>query len=242
VITGRRTTHQRMAAFKYNPSNGGPADTDITRWVEDRANELLRGNNAGREASCRSRRRSKLGAPIRKTLSCHTSADLQNVVDMDAISGRPASGLGVDPLGGAARTLLGTDQRLSTRWISQSLTRSLTRRFSFMTVDHDGRDFAWTVPAPYADGPACRTQGQIPGRVSPNDPDSDRHGIVHAGPLGLMNPNHYLAVAIAHIPILASRHRPLWPEHAAVGKTLVSSSVIDKVVEKLGPAGCPRFP
>ena len=96
--------------FKYNPTNGGPADTDVTRWVEDRANELLRGNNAGVKRVTFRRGTSRLRTLIRKISSCLTSADLRNVVDMDAIRGAGLK-LGVDPLGGAAETLLGADQR-----------------------------------------------------------------------------------------------------------------------------------
>src|ERR1700704_3394564 len=210
--------------FKYNRSNGGPADTDITRWVEDRANELLRGNNAGV-------RRVPFAAAI-KAGSTHQEdfvmpyvRDLQNVVDMDAIQGAGLK-LGVDPLGGAARPYwepISAVYKVDITVVNPVIDPT----FSFMTVDHDGV-IRMDCSSPYAMARLVGLKDKY--RVAfANDPDSDRHGIVTPS-AGLMNPNHYLAVAIRYL--LA--HRPLWPEHAAVGKTLVSSSMIDKVVEKLG--------
>jgi len=210
--------------FKYNPSNGGPADIDITRWVEDRANELLRGNNAGVK-------RVPFAAAI-KAGSTHQEdfvmpyvRDLQNVVDMDAIQGAGLR-LGVDPLGGAARPYwepINTIYKVDITVVNPVIDPT----FSFMTVDHDGV-IRMDCSSPYAMARLVGLKDKY--RVAfANDPDSDRHGIVTPS-AGLMNPNHYLAVAIRYL--LA--HRPLWPEHAAVGKTLVSSSMIDKVVKKLG--------
>jgi phosphoglucomutase len=210
--------------FKYNPTNGGPADTDVTRWVEDRANELLRGNNAGVK-------RMPFAAAI-KAGSTHQEdfvipyvRDLRNVVDMDAIQGSGLR-LGVDPLGGAARPYwepVNSIYHLDITIVNPVIDPT----FSFMTVDHDGV-IRMDCSSPYAMARLVGLKDKY--RVAfANDPDSDRHGIVTPS-AGLMNPNHYLAVAIRYL----LSHRPLWPDHAAVGKTLVSSGMIDKVVQKLG--------
>jgi phosphoglucomutase len=214
--------------FKYNPSDGGPADTDVTRWVEDRANELLRGNNAGV-------RRVPYAAAI-KAASTHQEdfvlpyvQDLRNVVDTDAIR---AAGLklGVDPLGGAARPYwepINSTYQLDITVVNPTIDPT----FSFMTVDHDGA-IRMDCSSPYAMARLVGLKDKY--RVAfANDPDSDRHGIVTPS-AGLMNPNHYLAVAIRYL----LTHRPEWPVHAAVGKTLVSSSMIDRVVQKLGRRLC----
>src|SRR5271166_1431158 len=210
--------------IKYNPPNGGPADTDVTHWVETRANELLRGGNSGM----------KLLA-FNKALAASTTheedlmlpyvRDLKNVVDMEAI--RSASlRLGVDPLGGAARpywepinAMYGLDIAV--------VNPKIDPTFSFMTVDHDGK-IRMDCSSPYAMARlvAMKDQYQV---AFANDPDSDRHGIV-TPVAGLMNPNDYLAVAIRYL----LTHRPQWRKEVAVGKTLVSSSMIDRVVKKLG--------
>jgi len=210
--------------FKYNPPDGGPADTDVTRWVEDRANALLRGSNVGVK-------RVSFEAAI-KAPSTHQEdfvlpyvQDLRNVVDMDAIR---AAGLklGVDPLGGAARPYwepINSVYHLDIAVVNPTIDPT----FSFMTVDHDGR-IRMDCSSPYAMARLVGLKDQY--RVAfANDPDSDRHGIVTPS-AGLLNPNHYLAVAIRYL----LTHRPNWPAHAAVGKTLVSSSMIDRVVQKLG--------
>jgi phosphoglucomutase len=214
--------------FKYNPPNGGPADTDVTGWVEDRANELLRGGNAGVK-------RVSFATAIKAT-STHQEdfvlpyvRDLGNVVDMDAIR---AAGLklGVDPLGGAARPYwepINAVYHLDVVVVNPTIDPT----FSFMTVDHDGQ-IRMDCSSPYAMARLVALKDQY--RVAfANDPDSDRHGIVTPS-AGLMNPNHYLAVAIRYL----LTHRPHWPAHAAVGKTLVSSSMIDRVVQKLGRRLC----
>jgi phosphoglucomutase len=210
--------------FKYNPTNGGPADTDVTRWVEDRANQLLRGGNAGVK-------RVPFAAAL-KAESTHQEdfvlpyvRDLRNVVDMDAIRGAGLK-LGVDPLGGAARPYwepINAEYQLDITVVNPTIDPT----FSFMTVDHDGQ-IRMDCSSPYAMARLVALKDKY--RVAfANDPDSDRHGIVTPS-AGLMNPNHYLAVAIGYL----LQHRPLWPGHAAVGKTLVSSSMIDKVVQGLG--------
>jgi phosphoglucomutase len=210
--------------FKYNPTNGGPADTDVTQWIEDRANELLRRRNADVK---------RLGFDA--AIHAHTTHqedfvapyvnDLRNVVDMDAIR---AAGLklAVDPLGGAAVHYwepINAIYKLDIDIVNPRVDPT----FSFMTVDHDGA-IRMDCSSPYAMARLVGLKDRY-GVAFANDPDSDRHGIVT--PIaGLMNPNHYLSVAIWYL----LTHRPGWPAKAAVGKTLVSSSMIDQVVKKLG--------
>jgi phosphoglucomutase len=214
--------------FKYNPPNGGPADTDVTGWVQDRANELLRKRNAGVKR-----------APFSKAIAASSThqedfvvpyvEDLRNVVDLDAIR---AAGLklAVDPLGGAALPYwepINSIYKLDIRIVNPKIDAT----FSFMTVDHDGK-IRMDCSSPYAMARLVGLKDQY--RVAfANDPDSDRHGIVTPS-TGLMNPNHYLAVAILYL----LTHRPGWAASAAVGKTLVSSSLIDRVVQKLGRQLC----
>ena len=210
--------------FKYNPPNGGPADTDVTRWVENRANELLRAENAGVKR-----------IPFAKAIRSATThqedfvlpyvRDLKNVVDMDAIRGAHLR-LGVDPLGGASlpywepiNSIYGLDIVVTNPIVDPT--------FSFMTVDHDGK-IRMDCSSPYAMARLVGLKDQYQVAFG-NDTDADRHGIV-TPVAGLMNPNHYLAVAIRYL----LKHRPQWRNTVAVGKTLVSSSMIDRVVKKLG--------
>jgi phosphoglucomutase len=214
--------------LKYNPPNGGPADTDVTGWIEDRANELLRGNTTGVK-------RMPFAAAI-KAASTHEEdlvipyvRDLRNVVDMDAIR---AAGLklAVDPLGGAARPYwepINTTYQLDIEVVNPTIDPT----FAFMTVDHDGV-IRMDCSSPYAMARLVGLKDKYQVAFA-NDPDSDRHGIVTPS-AGLMNPNHYLAVAIRYL----LTRRPLWPAHAAVGKTLVSSSMIDKMAQSLGRRLC----
>jgi phosphoglucomutase len=210
--------------FKYNPTNGGPADTEVTRWVEDRANELLRGHNV-------SVKRVPFAAALRSS-STHEEdfvlpyvRDLTNVVDVDAIR---AAGLklGVDPLGGASRSYW--DPIDSTYGLDITVVNPvIDPTFSFMTVDHDGV-IRMDCSSPYAMARLVGLKDKY--RVAfANDPDADRHGIVTPS-AGLMNPNHFLAVAVRYL----LTHRPRWRTDAAIGKTLVSSSMIDKVTKGLG--------
>jgi phosphoglucomutase len=210
--------------FKYNPTDGGPADTDATRWIQDRANALLREGNAGVK---------RIAYP--EALRAATTRevdfvlpyvrDLRHVVDMDAIRGAGLA-LAVDPLGGASlpywdpiNSVYGLDITV--------VNRTIDPTFAFMTVDHDGR-IRMDPSSPYAMARLVGLKDRY--RLAfANDPDADRHGIVTPS-AGLMNPNDYLAVAIQYL----LTHRPLWPARAAVGKTLVSSSMIDRVVAKLG--------
>jgi phosphoglucomutase len=214
--------------FKYNPPNGGPADTDATGWIQRRANELLRTGNAGVT-------RVPFAAAI-QAASTHQEDfvlpyvnDLRNVIDMDAVH---AAGLklAVDPLGGAAVHYwepINAVYKLDITVVNPEVDPT----FSFMTVDHDG-EIRMDCSSPYAMARLVGLKDQYCVAFA-NDPDSDRHGIVTPS-AGLMNPNHYLAVAIRYL----LTHRPHWPEHAAVGKTLVSSNMIDRVVQKLGRRLC----
>jgi len=210
--------------FKYNPPNGGPAETDVTEWIEHRANELLRQGNSS------VKRVTPQGAISADTTHqqdfMHPYVDdLRNVVDMDAIRGARLK-LGVDPLGGAAVHYWEPINRTYGLDIAV-VNPQVDPTFSFMTVDHDGA-IRMDCSSPYAMARLVALKDQY--RVAfANDPDSDRHGIVTPTG-GLMNPNYYLAVAIWYL----LTHRPDWPAHAAVGKTLVSSSMIDKVVQKIG--------
>ncbi len=210
--------------FKYNPPNGGPADTDVTRWVEDRANEYLRAGNAGIKRIS--------FAKALQAASTHQEdfilpyvRDLKNVVDIDAIRGAKLK-LGVDPLGGAARPYWEPINSVYGLEIAV-VNPKIDPTFSFMSVDHDGK-IRMDCSSPYAMAGlvGLRDQYQV---AFANDPDSDRHGIV-TPVAGLMNPNHYLAVAIQYL----LTHRPQWRHQSAVGKTLVSSSMIDRIVKKLG--------
>ena len=209
--------------FKYNPPEGGPADTDITDWVQDRANELLRGGN---EEVKRVSYEAALKAPTtheRDLLGPYVDA-LPAVIDIEAIRSARVK-IGVDPLGGAA---LEYWQKIAERYGLQLtvVNQKIDPTFSFMTVDHDGK-IRMDCSSPYAMAGLVRVKNDFQVAVG-NDADADRHGIVTPSH-GLMNPNHYLAVAIHYL--LA--HRPLWSKDAAVGKTLVSSSLIDRVVERL---------
>jgi phosphoglucomutase len=209
--------------FKYNPPNGGPADTDVTRWIEERANELLRG---GGTAIKRIDYAAALRAPTTREedFVIPYVRDLRNVVDMDAIRGAKLK-LAVDPLGGAAVHYWKPINEIYKLDITVTNPR-IDPTFSFMTVDHDGV-IRMDCSSPYAMAGLLGLKDRY--RLAfANDPDSDRHGIVVPG-AGLMNPNHYLAVAISYL----LTHRPEWPANAAIGKTVVSSSMIDRVVAKL---------
>jgi phosphoglucomutase len=210
--------------FKYNPTNGGPADTDVTRWVEQRANDLLRGNNAGVKRMPYSQA-IKAASTHEQDFVLPYIEDLKSTVDMDAIR-QAGLKLGVDPLGGAfapywdkVNSIYGLEIEVVNRIIDPT--------FSFMTVDHDGK-IRMDCSSPYAMARLVGLKDRYQVAFA-NDPDSDRHGIVTPS-AGLMNPNHYLAVAIQYL----LTHRPGWPAHAVVGKTVVSSSMIDRVVSSLG--------
>jgi phosphoglucomutase len=214
--------------FKYNPTDGGPADTAVTRAIEDRANALLREGNRGVKRMAFD---AALRAPgtHQEDLVLPYVEDLRNVIDMESIR---AAGLrlAVDPLGGAAvhywapiNAVYGLDIDI--------VNPAVDPTFSFMTVDHDGK-IRMDCSSPHAMARLVALKDRY--RVAfANDPDADRHGIVTPS-AGLINPNHYLAVAIQYL----LTHRERWPASAAVGKTLVSSGMIDRVVTKLGRRLC----
>ena len=214
--------------FKYNPPTGGPADIDVTNWVQERANDLLSNDNSGVK-------RVPLAAAVRAATTHQEDLvlpyvnDLKTVVDMEAIRVAGLK-LAVDPLGGAAQPYwepINSVYKLDIVVANPTIDPT----FSFMTVDHDGK-IRMDPSSPYAMARLLGLSDKYDLAFA-NDPDSDRHGIVTPR-AGLMNPNHYLAVAIRYL----LTHRARWPAHAAVGKTLVSSGMIDRVVERLGRRLC----
>ena len=212
--------------FKYNPPNGGPADTDVTRWIQDEANRILEASGAdGLDGVSRIPfERARLHATAYDFMGTYI-ADLGNVVDMAAIA---ASGLrlGVDPLGGAAVAYWGA---IGERYgLDLTVTNDgVDPQFGFMTLDWDGR-IRMDPSSPFAMARLVDLRDRFDLALA-NDADADRHGIVVPGP-GLMNPNHVLAAAISY---LFGGGRG-WGSDVAVGKTLVSSSIIDRVVADLG--------
>jgi phosphoglucomutase len=210
--------------FKYNPPNGGPADTDVTRAIQDRANQLLR---RGNDEVLRLPAERALAAPTthRQDLVKPYVDDLQQAVDMEAIR---TSGIrvGVDPLGGAGLPLW---QPIAEAYgVDLVVTNpALDPRFAFMTLDHDGK-IRTDCSSPYAMARLVALKDRYPIAFG-NDGDADRHGVVTPS-TGLMNPNHYLAVAIRYL----LTNRPGWRADAAVGKTLVTSRLVDRVVEACG--------
>lgn len=210
--------------FKYNPPTGGPAGTETTNTIESRANELLEGGL-----------RDVKRMPFLKALEANTTQevdlvmpyvqDLENVVDMDAIAG---SGLkiGADPMGGAGVAYW---EPIADRYgiDIEVVNPAVDPTFSFMTVDKDGK-IRMDCSSPYAMASLIELKERFDIAFG-NDSDFDRHGIVTPEG-GLMNPNHYLSVAVWYL----FQHRSGWAEDAAIGKTLVSSSMIDRVAKKLG--------
>jgi phosphoglucomutase len=210
--------------FKYNPPNGGPADTDVTQVIQDRANMLLKdGNRTVKRVS----QPAALAAETTRDVELIQPYvdDLESIIDFDVIR---SSGLriGVDPLGGAS---LPYWEPIAKKY-GLNLTvvnRAVDPRFAFMTVDHDGK-IRMDCSSPYAMAGLVALKDQFDIAFG-CDPDADRHGIVTRSS-GLMNPNHYLAVAINYL----FTHRPEWPGTLGIGKTLVSSAIIDRVGRKLG--------
>jgi len=209
--------------LKYNPPHGGPADSAVTLWIEKRANALLEEDNRGlkRSGGCRNARRATvqeadlLGAYVR---------DLEQIVDLAAIR-KAGIRIGVDPMGGAAvdywpviADYYGLDLEV--------VNTAVEYDFRFMTVDKDGR-IRMDCSSPFAMARLIDLKDRYDIAFG-NDPDVDRHGIV-TPVAGLMNPNHYLAVAIQYL----IGHRPHWPTSGTIGKTLVSSGIIDRVVRHL---------
>ncbi len=210
--------------FKYNPPHGGPADTDVTKWIQERANTLLLSGN-------KEVKRMPYVSAV-KSPAIHEydfivpyAQDLAHVIDMDSIRSAGIK-IGVDPMGGSSidyweplKEQYGLDLTVTNPHIDPT--------FRFMTVDHDGK-VRMDCSSPYAMAGLVKLKDQFEIAFG-NDTDSDRHGIVTRSS-GLMNPNHYLSVAIHYL----LTHRPQWPLASAVGKTLVSSSLIDRVVQELG--------
>ncbi|MGO8771207.1 phosphoglucomutase (alpha-D-glucose-1,6-bisphosphate-dependent) [Mycobacterium sp.] len=207
--------------FKYNPPNGGPADTDMTNAIAKRANEILRdGSGVKRVPLARA-----LGTVRRHDYLGNYVDDLPNVVDVEAIRAAGVR-IGADPLGGASVDYWGEiGQR---HGLDLTVVNPLVdATWRFMTLDHDGKiRMDCSSPDAMASLIANRDRYQI---ATGNDADADRHGIVTPD-AGLLNPNHYLAVAIDYL----YTHRPSWPAGMAVGKTAVSSSIIDRVVAGIG--------
>ena len=206
--------------FKYNPTDGGPADTGVTNWIQNFANNLLKAGNADVK-------RTSVANPATTHKFDYVSPyirDLGTVIDMDAIASAGLK-IGVDPLGGASLAY----------WepISEFYGLNITvvnpktdPRFAFMTLDYDGK-IRMDCSSPYAMAGLVKLKDQFDIAWG-NDPDADRHGIVTPS-AGLLNPNYYLAVAIRYL----LTHRPEWSATAVVGKTLVSSSLINRVVSDL---------
>lgn len=208
---------------KYNPPQGGPADTDITQWIEAKANDLLKDNNKGVKS-----------IPYERALRVATThdydyiesyvEDLKNIIDLDAIHSADLK-IGVDAMGGSG---LAFWEPIAERYglNIDVVNRVADPTFSFMTVDKDGK-IRMDCSSPYAMASLIRLKDKYDIAFG-NDPDYDRHGIVTPSG-GLMNPNHYLSVAIWYL----FQNRKRWKADAAVGKTLVSSSLIDRIAENL---------
>jgi len=212
----------RDGGFKYNPPHGGPADSDVTDGIQARANQLLAEAGAIRRVPYQR----ALAAPTTRIHDFLTPYvdDLPKVVDIEAIA-RAGVKLGADPMGGASVqywTRIAERFRLDLEVVN----KTVDPRFAFMTLDHDGK-IRMDCSSPYAMAGLLALRDRFAVAFG-NDTDADRHGIV-TPTAGLMNPNHYLAVAIEYL----FTHRDGWPAGAAVGKTLVSSTLIDRVARAL---------
>ena len=209
--------------IKYNPPHGGPADTDATGWIENRANELIAGGCAGVKRMAYELALKAPNTHVEDFMAPYI-ADLENVIDFQAIRDAKLR-IGVDPMGGAAVAYwkpIAEKYGLDIRVVNDRVDPA----FAFMTLDHDGK-IRMDCSSPYAVAGLVDLKDRFDIAWG-NDADVDRHGIV-APSVGLLNPNHFLAVAIHYL----LTHRPQWPATAAVGKTLVSSAMIDRVVDGL---------
>jgi len=210
--------------IKYNPPHGGPADTDATGWIQDRANALVAGELSGVARIPYERARRALTTRAHDFLGSYVD-DLDAVLDLEAVRGARVR-IGVDPLGGASVAYWGRiaeRHRLDLTVVNQRVDGA----FSFMTLDWDGK-IRMDCSSPYAMASLIGLKDRFQVAIG-NDADTDRHGVVTPG-AGLLNPNHYLAAAIFYL----YRNRPDWRPDAAVGKTLVTSSLIDRVAAALG--------
>ena len=210
--------------FKYNPPNGGPADTDITTWIERTANTLLEQNLTGVRRIPYYRALRSAHVHRHDYVAAYVK-DLSSVIDMDLIRSSGVT-IGIDPLGGAAVRYW---QPVIERYgiAATVVNKTVDPTFRFMTADWDGK-VRMDCSSPYAMTRLIGMRGKFDVAFA-NDTDADRHGIVTRSS-GLMNPNHYLAVAIDYL----WRHRPDWSAHSGIGKTVVSSSLIDRVASRLG--------
>src|SRR5450432_4788121 len=210
--------------FKYNPPNGGPADTDVTSAIERAANAFLESELTGVKRISYDRARKSAWIKRYDYIGPYV-ADLGNVIDMDAIRSSGVK-IGIDPLGGAAVHYW---QPIIERYKIDAtiLNDAVDPTFRFMTVDWDGK-IRMDCSSPYAMARLIAMRDKFDVAFA-NDTDADRHGIVTRSN-GLVNPNHFLAAAIAYL----FENRPAWNSHAAVGKTIVSSAIIDRVAAKLG--------
>ncbi|QRN97826.1 alpha-D-glucose phosphate-specific phosphoglucomutase [Archangium violaceum] len=210
--------------IKYNPPNGGPADTGITAWIEKRANELLGAGNAGVQRMPYEKARTASHVKTHDFITPYVE-DLGNVVDLEAVRGAKLS-IGADPLGGSN---IAYWEPIAARYglSIQVVNKTVDPTFRFMRVDHDGK-IRMDCSSPYAMAGLVELKDRYDIAFG-NDTDSDRHGIVTRS-VGLMNPNHYLSVAIHYL----YQNRPGWKPGIGVGKTLVSSSMIDRVAKAIG--------
>ena len=214
----------RYGGFKYNPPNGGPADTDVTKWIEDRANAFMADGLKDVRRMPFARARKASTTRPHDYLNAYV-ADLGAVVDLEVVKSSRVH-LGVDPLGGASVAYW---DRIGERYglNLEVVNHAVDATFRFMTVDWDGQ-IRMDPSSPWAMARMVELKDRFDVAFA-CDTDADRHGIVSRSQ-GLLEPNHYLSAAIAYL----FAHRPEWPASAAVGKTLVSSSMIDRVAKRLG--------
>ena len=217
----------RDGGFKYNPPDGGPAGSDVTGWIQDRANDILRGGLADVSRVPLARARAAASTSAYDFRGTYVD-DLPSVLDLDAVRDAGVR-IGADPLGGARVEYweeIATRHRLDLTVVNPRVDPT----WRFMTLDWDGKiRMDCSSPDAMASLVATMSSGAPYDLATGNDADADRHGIVTPDG-GLLNPNHFLAVAIDYL----FQHRPGWPAQAAVGKTLVSSSMLDRVAESLG--------
>jgi phosphoglucomutase len=210
--------------FKYDPPHGGPAEGSITSWIERRANDLLSAGGAREVARMPLESAVRAGLVVDYDFMTRYVEDLAGVVDLESIA-RVRPKLGVDPMGGASVEYWG---RIAERYgLDLSVVnRTVDKTFRFVPRDHDGK-IRTDCSSPYAMANLIAHKGEFDVAMG-NDADADRHGIVTPG-VGLVPPNHYLAVAVDYL----MRHRPAWPASATIGKTAVTSNMLDRVARSI---------